>query len=95
MLRNRFALTFTKINFMVIPIRTNRFSNLLVVLAAFCIVSLFSCNGSSSSEDKKDTTSAAKDTSMKISDSNKMTKDTTKMSTDTSGRGGQPVPPKP
>ena len=95
MLRNRFALTFTKINFMVIPIRTNRFSNLLVVLAAFCIVCLCSCNGSSSSDEKKDTTSAGKDTGMKMSDSNKMTKDSAKITTDTTGRGGQPVPPKP
>jgi hypothetical protein len=73
-----------KIYFMAIPIKHNHFSKLLVGMTVLCMICIYSCNDTSSKDEKKDTVAAPKDTSMK------MNSDTTK--TDTTGRGGQPSP---
>ena len=74
---------------MATPTKIHLFPKLALVLIALFITCIFSCNSSSSSGDKKDTTAAPADTSMKMADSSK-----TKMSTDTT-RGGQQPPTKP
>ena len=63
----------------------NHFFKLLSGMAILMIICIYSCNGTASKEEKKDTAATAPiDTSMK------MKTDTAK--TDTAGKGGQPAP---
>jgi hypothetical protein len=74
---------------MATPSKTNQLYKLLFLLAAVIMICVYSCNSSGSTDEKKDTTTAAKDTTMKMgTDSTKM--DSVKK--DTSGKGGQPTP---
>jgi hypothetical protein len=65
-------------------IKHNHFSKLFIGMTALLFICIYSCNGTSSKDEKKDTVAAPMDTTMK------MNADTTK--TDTTGKGGQPSP---
>ncbi len=62
----------------------------MLMLTSFC---MYSCSGSGSADQKKDSSAAAMDSTSKMSpDTSKMSTDTTKMKTDTAGKGGQATP---
>ena len=72
-----------KIYFMTTSIKQNHFLKVLIVAAVLLMAGIYSCNDTSTKEEKKDSVAAQKDTTMKMSDTTK---------TDTTGKGGQPSP---
>jgi hypothetical protein len=76
---------------MLIQPKHNQFSKLLIAMTVLFAVCLFSCNGSGSSTESKDSTTVIKD-STTIKDSTMKMKSDSTSKTDTSGKGGQQTP---
>jgi hypothetical protein len=75
---------------MLIQPKNDQFSKLLIAMTVLFAICLFSCNGSGSSTESKDSTTVIKDSTTIKDSTMKMKVDSVK--TDTSGKGGQQTP---